>query len=59
MPKNWSKSIGIENLRLYATITNPLVIQKSSLLKSYDPEMDGNLDFPLTKQFVFGVNLTF
>ena len=34
-------------------------IQKSSLLKNYDPEMDGKLDYPLTKQFVFGVNLTF
>ena len=59
LPQKWGKSIGIENLRLYTTITNPLVIQKSSLLKNYDPEMDGKLDYPLTKQFVFGVNLTF
>lgn len=59
LPKKWGKAIGIENLRLYATITNPLVIQKSDLLKNYDPEMGGSIDYPLTKQFVFGVNLTF
>ena len=59
LPQKWAKSIGIENLRVYTTITNPLVIQKSDLLKNYDPEMNGSLDYPLTKQFVFGVNLTF
>ena len=57
--QKWAKSVGIENFRVYATITNPLVIQKSDLLKNYDPEMDGGIDYPLTKQFVFGVNLTF
>ena len=59
LPQKWGKKIGIENLRVYTTITNPLVIQKSDLLKNYDPEMNGSLDYPLTKQFVFGVNLTF
>ena len=59
LPQKWAKSIGIENLRVYTTITNPLVVQKSKLLKNYDPEMGGSLDYPLTKQFVFGVNLTF
>ena len=34
-------------------------VQHSDLLKNYDPEMNGSLDYPLTKQFVFGVNLTF
>ncbi len=59
LPSKVSKSIGIESLRVYATITNPLVISKSSLLKDYDPEMAGSLDYPLTKQFVFGLNLSF
>lgn len=59
LPKKWGKTIGIEDLRVYATITNPLVIQKSDLLKNYDPEMGGSIDYPLTKQLVFGVNLTF
>ncbi len=59
LPAKVSKSIGIDNLRVYATITNPLVLSKSSLLKDYDPEMAGSLDYPLTKQFVFGLNLSF
>ena len=59
LPKNAAKTIGIENLRVYTTITNPFVIAKSDLLKDYDPEMGGSLNYPLTKQFVFGVNLTF
>lgn len=59
LPKNWAKSIGIQNLRVYTTITNPFVVAHSDLLKDYDPEMGGEIDYPLTKQFVFGVNLTF
>ncbi len=59
LPAKASKKIGIESLRFYATITNPFVISKSSLLKDYDPEMAGSLDYPLTKQFVFGLNLSF
>ncbi len=58
-PSKWMKKFGIENLRVYGTITNPLVISKSSLLKNYDPEMAGDLDYPLTKQMVFGVNISF
>jgi hypothetical protein len=49
----------INKCRFYATITNPFVFAKSSLLKDYDPEMNGSLNYPLTKQMVFGVNLSF
>lgn len=59
LPTAIGKKIGIENLRVYGTITNPLVVAKSNLLKDYDPEMGGSLSYPLTKQLVFGVNLTF
>lgn len=59
LPQKWAKKAGIESLRVYGTITNPLIIQKSDLLKDYDPEMGGTMDYPLTKQLVFGVNLTF
>lgn len=58
LPSNLMKRAGIEKLRIYTTLTNPLVIAKSGLLKGYDPEMNGNLNYPLTKQFVFGLNLT-
>ena len=59
LPKNLLKRIGIENIRVYGTITNPFVFAKSDLLKDYDPEMAGNLNYPLTKQLVFGLNVTF
>lgn len=59
LPQNLLKKIGVEKCRFYTTITNPFIIAKSSLLKDYDPEMNGKLDYPLTKQLVFGVNLSF
>ena len=59
LPKKVLKKIGIENIRVYGTITNPFVFAKSDLLKDYDPEMAGSLDYPLTKQMVFGINVTF
>ena len=57
--KKAASKIGIQRFRVYATITNPLVVAKSHLVEDYDPEMGGSLDFPLTKQVVFGVNLSF
>lgn len=57
--KNVLKTIGMEKCRLYATMTNPLIVAKSHLLKQYDPEMNGDLNYPLTKQLVFGVNISF
>jgi hypothetical protein len=44
---------------VYATITNPLIIAKSHLIKQYDPEMNGELEYPLTRQAVVGLNVTF
>ena len=59
LPNNIMKKLGIGTCRFYTTITNPLVVAKSHLLKDYDPEMNGSLEYPLTKQLVFGVNLSF
>lgn len=59
LPKNLLKKVSMQKLRLYATVTNPLVVAKSDLLKQYDPEMNGELDYPLTKQVVLGLNVTF
>ncbi|MDO5446255.1 MAG: TonB-dependent receptor [Prevotellaceae bacterium] len=58
-PKNWLSKAGIERMRIYGTITNPVIVAKSSLLKDYDPEQNGNMNYPLTKQLVFGVNISF
>jgi len=59
LPKELLKKFGFEKLRVYGTITNPFVVAKSHLLKDYDPEMNGSLNYPLTKQLVFGLNLSF
>lgn len=59
LPDLACRKIGINRLRLYGTITNPLVHANSKLLKGYDPEMNGSFNFPLTKQLVFGLNVTF
>ncbi len=59
MPAKLLKKASIQRVRVYATLTNPLIVAKSPLIKSYDPEMNGVLDYPLTKQFVGGLNVTF
>ena len=59
LPANLLKKASIQRLRVYATMTNPLIIAKSHLIKDYDPEMNGVLDYPLTKQVVAGLNVTF
>ena len=59
LPASIIRFLSIEKFRLYGTITNPLVVAKSSLLQQYDPEMNGSLSYPLTKQVVVGLNVTF
>ncbi|ACU03475.1 SusC/RagA family TonB-linked outer membrane protein [Pedobacter heparinus] len=59
LPQNIAKKVAMRSVRFYSTITNPLVITKSHLLKDYDPEMNGEMDYPLTKQLVFGLNVSF
>lgn len=59
IPKNLQKTLGITKCRFYATITNPLIYSPNHLIKDYDPEMNGSIDYPLTKQLVFGLNVSF
>jgi TonB-linked SusC/RagA family outer membrane protein len=59
LPANVAKKMALEKFRIYGTITNPLIVAKSHLLKQYDPEMNGELSYPLTKQIVVGLNITF
>jgi len=59
LPVNISKKASIEKLRFYGTVTNPLIVARSHFLKEYDPEMNGSLEYPLTKQVVLGLNITF
>jgi len=59
LPKSALDHLHIQRLRLYATANNPYIYTKSKLLKYQDPETNGSDNFPLTKQFVFGLNVTF
>lgn len=58
LPKGLIERMKLERFRLYGTITNPVIIAKSRYLKNYDPEMNGSLEYPLTKQIVVGLNVT-
>lgn len=59
LPSDIARKAGMERCRIYGTITNPYIYAKSHLLKDYDPEMNGELNYPSTRQLVFGVNVTF
>ena len=60
VPKKYLKKAHIEKLRLYFTADNLFIHTKSRYLKDYDPEKGGDDDYaPLSRQFVFGVNISF
>lgn len=58
LPKSILKVAGLQKLRIYGTLENPFVKAKNHLLKGYDPEQAGNLNYPLTRKLVFGINVT-
>lgn len=53
------KTLGINNLRIYATGTNLFTKTKDSRLDEYDPERGGGESSPMTKSYVFGLNVSF
>lgn len=60
VPSLLLKKLNMSKLRLYATITNPLIIAKEhSLLKGMDPESNCSDQFPLFRTLVFGMNVSF
>ncbi|MEO9475772.1 MAG: TonB-dependent receptor [Cyclobacteriaceae bacterium] len=59
IPDNVVENIGLSNIRVYSTIYNALIITKSDLLKGMDPENNASDSWPLYKQVVFGVNVSF
>ena len=59
LPKSICQKFGISKLRVYGTATNLFVFSPSKYVENYDPEMSGSVEFPLSKEFVFGINLTF
>lgn len=59
LPNSICSKLGISKLRVYGTVTNLFVFSPNDYVKGYDPEMNGSIDFPLNREFVFGLNLTF
>ncbi|WEK17705.1 MAG: TonB-dependent receptor [Candidatus Pedobacter colombiensis] len=59
LPKNVGSKLGISRMRIYGTAYNPFIYAKSSLLKDVDPETGGSDSFPLYKQLVLGINMSF
>jgi TonB-linked SusC/RagA family outer membrane protein len=60
IPNKYLKKLGITKMRFYVNAFNPVVFC-DSYLKSFDPEItDGNgFQYPLSKSYNFGLNLTF
>lgn len=58
LPSKLTKKALIENLRIYATGYNLAVWTKSKQLNGIDPESSSS-SYPLYKQFVFGLNVSF
>ena len=58
-PKALQEKLGMSRMRIYGTVYNPFIFTRSSMLKGVDPENGGAASFPLYKQVVFGVNLSF
>ncbi|KGE14989.1 SusC/RagA family TonB-linked outer membrane protein [Sphingobacterium deserti] len=59
LPESIAKRAAMQRFRIYATANNGFIWTKSDLLKYQDPESNGSDNFPLTKQFVVGLNVTF
>ena len=60
LPQRWSDALGISRARVYFTASDPLIWTKVKYFKDYDPEKGGDDDdTPLSKEFVFGINITF
>ena len=56
LPKNLIKKVLISNARIYCSLKNFFTF---SHFDNYDPERGGSVNFPLMKQAVIGLNVTF
>ena len=59
LPKQLAGKALMSKCRFYVTAYNPFLYVKDKQLKGTDPETDGSDSFPLYKQYVFGVNVSF
>jgi hypothetical protein len=56
LANNILKRIGFSKAQIYTTGRNLFTITK---WRGLDPELDGQTDIPLQKEYVFGLNLKF
>lgn len=56
LPKKTIGQIGLSNVKVYSSLKNYFTFSK---IDNYDPERGGAISFPLSKQFVVGVNVEF
>ena len=56
LPSTVASKLSMSRLRLYATMKNYFTFCKQD---NYDPERGGAMSYPLTKEMVFGLNVTF
>lgn len=56
VPENVIQKIRLTRLRFYTTLKNFFTF---SDMRPYDPERGGSISFPMTKQVVFGLNVSF
>jgi hypothetical protein len=54
--KEWLKHIYMTNAKIYCSLKNYFTFAS---VKDYDPERGGSISWPLAKQVVVGVNVTF
>lgn len=58
LPGRWSSRIGAKRLRIYANGLNLFTWDKLPT-KEFDPELTNSRDYPITRLYNFGLNLTF
>lgn len=59
LPQQILENNFISTLRIYGTVYNSLIYTRSQLLRGIDPESGVSDSFPLYKQLVFGINVSF
>jgi len=57
LPERWTKKAALSKARIYLTGQNILTLTKLS--KLYDPESQNLMNYPVSKSYSVGLNLTF
>jgi hypothetical protein len=54
--KAWLEKVRISNAKIYCSLKNYITFSK---VDKFDPEAGGSINFPLAKQVIVGVNVSF